>query len=200
MASLDPEQAPGWLYCSGGDGVQPVNSFALVTYIPDPLGSFLDDLRRELVPGCMPHAHVTILPPRPLSLDPQLAWKQVQSKVCDLPAFEIETADVEIFDVTSVIYISLGKGRQELLRMHDALNSGDLAFPEPFRYHPHITLAQELPPDRVLDVYDLARRRWAEFPHKRAFPVEFLTFVQNTLQNQWLDLAQCALIAVPSLG
>ena len=27
-----------------GDGVEPVNAFALVTYIPEPLGRFLDDV------------------------------------------------------------------------------------------------------------------------------------------------------------
>src|SRR5215472_12727665 len=43
--------------------------YALVIYIPDPLGKFLDELRRELVPGCNPHAHVSVLPPRPLAVD-----------------------------------------------------------------------------------------------------------------------------------
>jgi len=32
---------------------QRLNVFALVIYIPDPLGRFLDDLRRELVPGSL---------------------------------------------------------------------------------------------------------------------------------------------------
>ena len=42
---------------------QRLNVFALVVYIPDPLGRFLDDLRRELVPHYNPHAHVSVLPP-----------------------------------------------------------------------------------------------------------------------------------------
>ena len=56
---------------------QRLNVFALVIYIPDPLGRFLDDLRRELVPGCNPHAHVSVLPPRPLAVDWQVASEQV---------------------------------------------------------------------------------------------------------------------------
>ena len=52
---------------------QRLNVFALVIYIPDPLGRFLDDLRTELVPGCNPHAHVSVLPPRPLAVDWQVA-------------------------------------------------------------------------------------------------------------------------------
>ena len=43
-----------------------LNVFALVVYIPGPLGVFLDELRRELVPHYNPHAHVSVLPPRPL--------------------------------------------------------------------------------------------------------------------------------------
>ncbi len=52
---------------------QRLNVFALVIYIPDPLGRFLDDLRTALVPGCNPHAHVSVLPPRPLAVDWQVA-------------------------------------------------------------------------------------------------------------------------------
>ena len=44
-----------------------INSFALVSYIPEPLAGFLDRLRQELVPNCFLRAHVTILPPRPIS-------------------------------------------------------------------------------------------------------------------------------------
>ena len=50
----------------GTGGAQRINLFALVVYIPDPLAGFLDDLRKELVANCLPRAHVTILPPRPL--------------------------------------------------------------------------------------------------------------------------------------
>lgn len=192
------EQIPGWLHCDGNDG-QRINSFALVTYIPDPLGCFLDSLRRELVPACIPRAHVTILPPRPLALEPELAWKQMQARICERPPFEIEATEIRVFDVSSVVYIAIGKGLKELLAIHDALNCGDLGFPEPFSYQPHITLAQELPPERVTEASELAGRRWAECPYRRSFSAEVLTFVQNTTRNEWLDLAQCTLNSVPSV-
>ena len=53
-----------------------LNVYALVIYIPDPLGRFLDHLRRELVPAYKPHAHVSVLPPRPLFVDWQTADSQ----------------------------------------------------------------------------------------------------------------------------
>ena len=48
---------------------QRLNIYALVIYVPAPLGRFLDDLRRELVPTYKPRAHVSVLPPRPLAGD-----------------------------------------------------------------------------------------------------------------------------------
>ena len=56
-----------------------LNVFALVIYIPDPLGLVLDDLRRELVPTYNPHAHVSVLPPRPLAVDWNIASDQARA-------------------------------------------------------------------------------------------------------------------------
>src|SRR5580700_5129161 len=101
------------MLCDSG-GQDLVNSFALVTYIPDPLGKFLDDLRRELAPGCIPHAHVTLLPPRALSATPREATETVQAFVSSFRQFEIEASHVEIFPVTEVVYITVGEGRRRL--------------------------------------------------------------------------------------
>lgn len=182
----------------GNNGTVPINCFALVTYIPGPLGEFLDHLRRALVPACVPRAHVTILPPRPVSVPIATAVEQLNDWIADVPVFEIEARRVEIFDTTSVIYIGLGAGREELKRIHNRFNAGHLGFAEPFGYHPHITLAQELLPDQVSRTHEEAKRRWAEFQGKRTFPVETVTFVQNTSDNRWLDLAHWTLGAVPT--
>ena len=93
---------------------QRLNVFALVIYIPDPLGRFLDDLRRELVPGCNPHAHVSVLPPRPLAVDWQVASEQVRQCAAARPPFEIALERIRMFPVTNVIYIELGQGRGEM--------------------------------------------------------------------------------------
>jgi 2'-5' RNA ligase len=181
------------------NGESLVNTFALVTYIPDPLRRFLDDLRRELVPGCVPQAHVTILPPRTLSATPKEAIKTVRSLRADFAPFEIETGQVRIFPVSDVVYLSIGEGRRELLQMHDAMNVGPLLYREPFRYHPHITLAQGLTHEQSLALAALARRRWSEYAYQRVFPVESLAFVQNTTGKAWVDLAHFQLEPAPSV-
>ncbi|HVX66407.1 MAG TPA: 2'-5' RNA ligase family protein [Bryobacteraceae bacterium] len=182
----------------GDDGAQPVNCFALVTYIPGELGAFLDDLRRELVPGCLPRAHVTVLPPRALAGSTPQAIEVLDREIKDMAAFEIETRSVEVFEATSVIYIGLGTGLGELRRIHDVLNTGPLRYAEPFPYHPHITVAQEFEPSQVDVLKREAQRRWAEYTGKRSFPVESITFVQNVSGNRWLDLAHWTLGAVPT--
>jgi 2'-5' RNA ligase len=184
---------------SARGGQDQVNAFALVTYLPDPLGKFLDDLRRELVPGCVPHAHVTVLPPRPLSATPQIAIETVRSHISDFAPFEIELGEVQVFSETAVVYLGIGRGYKELLEMHRALNVAPLHYKEPYPYHPHITLAQDLIQQQSIELETVARRRWAEFPHPRRFKAESFVFVQNRARNFWIDLAQFHLDPAPSI-
>jgi 2'-5' RNA ligase len=186
---------------SQGNGRAPVggerqNLFALVIYIPDPLGQFLDDLRRELVPHCNPHAHVSVLPPRSLAVPWDQASEQARALTEGWAPFEIELAGIEVFPATQVIYIEVGRGAAEMRRLHAAMNSGALDWKEPFAYHPHITLAQDFPHERVLELTEAARKRWAEYRGPRTFRAERAMFVQNVGDNCWADLAEYSLGAV----
>lgn len=173
-----------------------LNLFALVIYVPDPLGRFLDNLRRELVPHDNPHAHVSVLPPRPLAGDWRVASDQVRALTDERAPFEIELTDIRVFPVTDVVYLELGAGAAELRHLHGAMNRQALEFPEPFAYHPHLTLAQEIAHADVEAVRETAVRRWREFPGPRRFRAERAVLVQNTLHHHWIDLAEFALGAV----
>jgi 2'-5' RNA ligase len=168
------------------------NSFALVSYIPEPLASFLDSLRQELVPDCYLKAHVTVLPPRPVSA-PEAAWTAISNRLAPFTPFEVRMSDVEVFPVSDVIYINVGRGSEELRRMHDALAVDGLKFQEQFEYHPHVTLAQELDPAELEKLVAVARGRWAEFAIDKSFRVEKAVFVHNTGGNCWEDLAEYSL-------
>src|SRR6266566_1420154 len=181
------------------NGEDLVNCFSLVTYIPDPLRKFLDDLRRELVPGCVPAAHLTILPPRPLSGTTAEAIETISSRISDFSPFEIETGDVLVFPISDVVYLSIKEGSKELLPMYKSLNVGPLEYQEPFPYHPHITLAQGLTRALSVELAAVARRRWSAYAYQRVFPVESLAFVQNTTRNLWVDLAHFQLHPAPSI-
>lgn len=167
-----------------------INSFALISYLPEPLAGFLNSLRCELVPRCQAKTHVTVLPPRPLANGlPESAWDSLNDALDGMPPFRVELASIEVFQGTNVIYLSVGAGYRELEKMHAALNRGALEFAEPFEYHPHVTLAQELRPEQVEMTLARARSRWREFPYSHSFLVDRLTFVQNTAENRWADLA-----------
>jgi 2'-5' RNA ligase len=170
--------------------------YALVIYIPDPLGRMLDDLRRELVPHYNPHAHVSVLPPRSLTVDWETASSQARSLAESWNPFDIELTALQVFPETKVLYLEVGQGEAELRRMHASLNSGPLAFAEPFAYHPHVTLAQEVAPDHVPELCELAKRRWAEYRGDRIFRATNAVFVQNTSGNCWADLAEYSFGAV----
>lgn len=176
-----------------------INSFALVTYIPEPLAGFLDRLRQELVPNCFLRAHVTILPPRPLSSDPEPAWESIRKLATQFAPFEIQLGNIDLLPVSDVIYVRIAAGGEAMKRMHDAMSTGPLAYQEEFPYHPHVTLGQELKPDEVDELLHVARRRWAECSFPKTFRAEKIVFVQRTRQNQWVDLGECQLDRVGEL-
>lgn len=179
------------------NGMDRLNQFALVTYIPDPLGRFLDDLRLELAPDCRPHAHVSVLPPRPLSAPWQIVCEEARALAGEFAPFEVEAGDPAIFPATDVIYLELTRGAEEVRRLHEALSRGKLQFDEPYPFHPHITLAQGIPGDALSGYFEAASRRWREYTGPRHFLVDKAVFVQNTALSCWLDLAELSLGAVP---
>ncbi|HLM99018.1 MAG TPA: 2'-5' RNA ligase family protein [Bryobacteraceae bacterium] len=179
------------------NGAEHINLFALVVYIPDPLARFLDDLRRELTPGCLPRAHVTILPPRPLIFGVDVATERARSVVSGFAPFDIRPGEVEIFQSTDVIYIGIKDGELELRELYRTLNTGSLACDEQYPFEPHITLAQDLKPGQVQEIVELARKRWAAYPYSRHIRTDRAFFVQSKADGTWVDLAEFRLQGVP---
>ncbi len=121
--------------------MQEWGSFALVAYIPDPLGSFLNSLRQVLPGEENPHAHITLLPPRPLKSPVEAASLQAQKILAKFQPFSVELAEVCTFPETNVVYLEISEGSAQLHELHDALNSADLAHDEDFEFKPHLTLS-----------------------------------------------------------
>jgi 2'-5' RNA ligase len=170
-----------------------INSFALVSYVPGRLGEFLDRLREEMVAGCKAHAHVTMLPPRPLSIGTETAAQSVRAAVEGFSTFPVEMTRVEVFQSTDVIYLGIGKGRSDVIQLHAALNTDGLHNKEPHEFCPHVTLAQGLSAEQVAEGFELASRRWLEWGSRRSYLIDTLTLVQNTSGNNWVDLTTCEL-------
>jgi hypothetical protein len=173
--------------------------YALVAYIDGQLGDFLYRLRQEIVPTCKLRSHVSLLPPRPMMGPEAEAMEQVTVLAERTPAFTVTLGELRVFPVTNVIYLELSIGRGELVSIHDRLNSGVLGYAEPFEYHPHITLGQELSVEHFPEALRLCEQRWKEYTGPRSFPVETLTFVRNTGNCGWTDLGAVGMERQPAL-
>ena len=186
------------MFCEGGG--RTLSQFALVSYIPDPLARFLDLLRLDLTPACNPHAHVTILPPRPIDRDLKEISRQIANETRVFPPFEVELGEIEIFPVSNVIFVNLARGEREIRALHGKLDCGPLAYAGPFPYHPHITIAQDFKAELVENLARTARERWALYDGPRSFPVETMSFVQHVAPGMWIDVAQFPLAVTVSAG
>ncbi len=172
--------------------------YALVGYIPDPLGSYLNHLRTELVAGCRLRSHVTLLPPRLLRANCSTLIQELEKRSRLLPPFQVTLGEIEYFETTRVIYISIERGWKQILESHELLAEGLFAFEEYYPFHPHMTLAQDVRGDTFEEVLDLARRRWQDCPYSRSFEVRNLTFVQNVDPNRWDTLSEHILSGAPN--
>jgi len=170
--------------CSGGGA----EVFALVAYVPDPLGSFVDRVRRELAPGCRLRAHITILPPRELKCDKSLASRKIEALLNETRSFRVDIGEVTVFPVSNVIYLSIGSGSQQLKDLHHRLNQGPCESAEVWCFEPHLTLAQDLDPAAVARAQEIAKRRWREYTGPHEFALDHLTFVQGDPDRGWADL------------
>ncbi len=183
--------------CHQGSG-RTLNQFALVSYIPEPLASFLDGLRLQLTPGCKPHAHLTLLPPRPYLGDVTAAVAELQVQADHYPCFDVTLGEIEIFPATNVIYLGIRIGEDAVRTLHGKFNSGLLEHNCPFPFHPHVTIAQDFNGATVEEVAQQARDIWATWTGSRTFNVRLLSFVKNVAIGQWDDLASVHLAEPPT--
>jgi len=165
--------------------------YALVAYLKNPAGEFVEKLRRELHPD-LPHlpAHLTILPPRTLNRTEAEAL-QLLDRVCarEQP-FEVVLGDVTTFiPVTPTVYIQIESGGTRMCELHARLNIEALTYSEEWPYVPHFTIAKMNTVPSAQGACQLAGKRWAHFKGNRRILLEKLTFVREETEGCWTDLA-----------
>ncbi|MCC7156812.1 MAG: 2'-5' RNA ligase family protein [Bryobacterales bacterium] len=174
---------------SSGDDAGP-SLFAVVCYVPEELGEFLNRLRCHLVPSCSLLSHITLLPPRTLTAPVAELVSSVGHGLKGVKPFSLELGPVEKFPVTDVVYLSVARGRPQLETIHRTLDAGPLASEEPFPFHPHITLAQEIAGGQVESTFATAAQHWNEWKGSRSFAVDRATLVQNCNGSGWATVAE----------
>lgn len=171
--------------------MMPTHRYALVAYVRNPVGEFVEHLRRELHPE-LPHlpAHLTLLPPRCLQGGELSALAMLEEVCSQVNPFEITLGDVETFvPVTPTVFIRVAHAAYRMRELHDRLNTKALAAKEEWPYMPHLTIVKMSAEDQAQQAFLTARDRWAEFEGRRQIQLKELTFVREEEQNRWVDLA-----------
>jgi 2'-5' RNA ligase len=170
---------------------QAPHRYALVAYVRNEVGEFVEKLRKELHPE-LPHlaAHVTLLPPRCLQ-SPESEALAILDRYCRrTEPFEVSLGEVETFiPVTPTVFIRVAHAAYRMRELHDLLNTEALLCSEEWPYMPHLTIVKMGAEDQAQYAYRVARARWAEFKGSRCIEVRELSFVREESQNRWVDLA-----------
>jgi 2'-5' RNA ligase len=165
--------------------------YALVAYVRNAVGEFVENLRRDLHPD-LPHlpAHLTILPPRRLQGSELSALETLEDVCSQFEPFNVSLGDVETFlPITSTVFIRVALAANCMCALHDRLNTRALAADEEWPYMPHLTVVKISTQALAEQAYVFARDRWAQFAGARQIRVSELTFVREDEQNCWVDLA-----------
>jgi len=165
--------------------------YALVAYVRNAAGEFVENLRRELHPD-LPHlaAHLTVLPPRPLQGTESAAVRMLERICGEEEPFEVNLGPVETFiPVTPTVYIRVDGAASRMCDLHCRLNTEALAFREEWPYIPHLTIVKMSAEQSAQNAFQIARERWGQYAGSRRILLERLTFVREDAQNHWLDLA-----------
>ena len=172
----------------------PSSHYALVTYVRNSVGEFVEQLRRELHPTT-PHmpAHLTILPPRELTGTEAAAPEFLEEACGRVVPFSVELGDVETFlPATPTVFIQVKQAAYRMRELHDRLCGRGLRCEESWPYIPHLTILKTEQDEQARAACVLARERWAQFPGKRQVRVEELMFVREN-GGFWQDVASVPL-------
>jgi 2'-5' RNA ligase len=168
----------------------PSSRYALVTYVRNPVGEFVEQLRRELHPT-MAHmaAHLTILPPRELTGTEAAALEFLEEACGQIVPFTVDLGDVETFlPTTPTVFIEVRRAAYRMRELHNQLNGKGLYCEESWPYIPHLTILKTETDEQARAACVVARERWTQFAGKRQIPVEELMFVREH-GDFWQDVA-----------
>jgi 2'-5' RNA ligase len=122
--------------------------------IPEPYAAELREWRHKLgdpMASAIP-PHVTLLPPTEVEVaDCPLIEKHLQAVAERQWPFDMQLRGTGSFrPVSPVVFVALATGISGCERLENAVRTGPLDRPRRFNYHPHVTVAHDLP-DPLLD-------------------------------------------------
>src|ERR1700694_235977 len=122
----------------------PTARYALVAYVRNSVGEFVERLRRQLHPE-LAHlaAPLTVLLPRSLQ-GRELSARETLEEICrQVEPFVVTFGDVETFcPLTPTVFIRVAHAAYRMRELHDRLNTKALAGVEEWPYIPHLTIVK----------------------------------------------------------
>ena len=169
--------------------------YALVAYVTNPVGRFVEDLRRDLSPE-QAHlaAHLTVLPPRFLQGSEQKAIETLEHLCRVETPFDVIMGSVQTFmPTTPTVFIQVEHAAYKMRELHDRLNVGPLKSDEQWLYMPHLTIVKMSTMEQAQHALAESRARWRQYRGTMSITVDQLTFVREGEDNHWVDLAEIPL-------
>lgn len=153
----------GWLGEGGDEG----REIGVAIGIPEPYGRELQGWREQLGD---PNAkrivpHVTLLPPTPIDPHTLPAIEEHLRLIAveEVPFEIILRGSATFLPVSPVVFVPLVQGISECERLEGKVRSGPLGRELRFPYHPHVTVAHDLPQDALHRAFAAVRGYEARF-------------------------------------
>ena len=136
--------------------------------IPEPFGSELQAYREsfgDTLAASIP-THITLLPPTPVPTnDVDLVEEHLRKVAAGERSFEIHLRGTGTFHpVSPVVFVSVAMGISDCERVEEGVRSGPLARELLFPYHPHVTIAHDLPTSVLERAFDALAGYDVRFP------------------------------------
>lgn len=166
---ISPTVRPGQVYAG------------VVIRLPEPLGRELRDWRAsfgDTQAGTVP-AHITLMiSTRGKDWDELVA--HVRDVVSGWEPFHVEIDGTGTFrPLTPVVYLRIGRGFEECVRLHRELHGDTMRSASPFDFHPHVTLAHGTTED------DLNRAQAMLRTYRAGFMVDHIDLYEADEHGAW---------------
>jgi 2'-5' RNA ligase len=148
--------------------VRNAHTIGVALPIPEPYSSELQSHRESFgdpLAASIP-THITLLPPTPVPADELDLVEEHLRKVAEGErSFEIHLRGTGTFHpVSPVVFVSVAMGISDCERVEEGVRSGPLARELLFPYHPHVTIAHDLPTAVLESAFDSLASYDVRFP------------------------------------
>lgn len=166
----------------GGPGGHPGSSLVgVILSFPDRVAEELRAWRESFgdrMADAIP-AHITLVTTTETD-DWDAVVRHVRAVAAATSPFRVSLRGTGTFrPVSSVVYVNVAEGFEECVRLHRRLQQGPLERTLPFPYHPHVTVAHDLPPGQLDEAQKALRS------YKEAFPVASMGLYEHDADGFW---------------